>query len=295
MAHLLKSDRCASCDQIISGRKYYIHHPALCAFFHRDGADQALKDGSLKLAAGIVETTVGAGVLAVGAGRLAVVGKIGSVTGKAIGGALAGVGVVASVFEIVDAAKEEAPPLTPCKICGKPEVEHPGCILVCRRCNVECNSWRDADPRKYCYEVCARCYNLEVCMKCLVKKGTRRLHSSATKIKVHNSLTTHLYGTCQAARITGSSLTIAGTAASFVPVIGWVVGPALIAGGVGTTIGASVAAKPIVKIKCGYCAKEEEQEAFFKDGCQEWCTACGVKSSDTSKYCLVLCDACEQE
>ena len=297
MAHLLKTDKCATCNEVISGRKYHIHHPALCAFFHRDGADQALKDDRLKLAAGIIQTTVGGGVLAVGAGRLAIVGKIGNLTGKAIGGALAGVGVVASVYEIVDAATEEAPPLAPCKSCGRPEVEHPGCILICRRCNVECNSWRDADSGHYCYEVCARCYNLEVCMKCMVRKATRRMHSSATKIKVHNSLTTVLYGTCKAARITGSSLTIAGTAVAFIPVVGWIAGPALIAGGVGTSIGAGIAAEPVVKVKCGCCAKEDEQEAFFgsEDGCQEWCTACGVRSSDRSKYCLVLCDTCEQE
>ena len=294
MAHLLKSDVCGYCQQDIVGRKYYIHIPALCAFYHNDVADQVRKNSDTNLAKGIIETTVGGGALAVGAGRLATVGKVGAVTGKVIGGALSVVGGVVSVIEIVDAATEKPPELSACKRCGKPEIENPGCTLVCGRCGVECNSWKDADAKNHCLQVCSGCYNLEKCMKCMKTQGTRKLHTSPSKITVHRSLSTRMYGTCKDARITGSSLTLAGTAVCFIPVVGWALGPALIAGGVGTSIGASVAAKPIVKIHCGHCSKEEEQDTFFGSGCEEWCATCGVKSSDTSKCCLVLCDSCEQ-
>ena len=47
-------------------------------------------------------------MLPVSAGRLAIVGKIGNVADKCIGGALAGLGVITSVIDIVDAATEEA-------------------------------------------------------------------------------------------------------------------------------------------------------------------------------------------
>lgn len=136
---------------------------------------------------------------------------------------------------------------------------------------------------------------MEKCLKCTKNKGTRVMHNSASKIKVHRSLSTQLYGTCKEARITGSSLTLAGTAVSFIPVVGWIAGPALIAGGVGTSIGASVAAKPTVKVKCGACSKEEDPQTFFESGCEEWCKSCGVQSYDTSRSCLVLCNTCEQE
>ena len=233
--------------------------------------------------------------LAVGAGRLATVGKIGANTTKALGGAFVGLGAVVSVIDIVDAATEKAPPLPPCKRCGKPEAENPGCILVCGRCGIECISWRDADSKNHCYQVCEECYNLKLCMQCMTKTATRKMHTNASIIKVHHSLSTQLHGTCKEARITGSSLTLAGTAAMFIPVVGWLAGPALIAGGVGTSIGAGVASKPVVKIKCGQCSVEEEAEDFFQSGCQEWCATCRVRSSDTSKCCLVLCDSCKQE
>lgn len=67
-------------------------------------------------------------------------------------------------------------------------------------------------------------------MKCNSAPATRKLHQSASKSRIHRRLSTHLYGTCKASRITGSSLTLAGTVAAFIPVAGWIVGPALIAG-----------------------------------------------------------------
>ena len=295
MEHLLKSNVCGGCRKTITGRIYYIHLPALCSYYHKDTADQVRKNRDLKLATGILETTVGGGALAVGAGRLATVGKVGSVTSKCIGGALGVVGGVVSIIDIVDASTEKAPPLASCKRCEKPEAEIPGCTLVCSRCGVECNNWRDANSKDHCVQVCSDCFSTEWCMVCTKKRGTRRLHTSATKIKVHRSLSTRLYGTCKEARITGSSLTLAGTAVSFIPVVGWIAGPAMIAGGVGTSIGASVAAKPTVKVKCGSCSKEDDPDTFFESGCEEWCATCCVRSYNTSKYCLVLCSTCEQK
>ena len=67
-------------------------------------------------------------------------------------------------------------------------------------------------------------------MKCNAAPATRKLHQAASRMKIHRRLSTHLYGTCQAGRITGSSLTIAGSVVSFIPVVGWFAGPALIAG-----------------------------------------------------------------
>ena len=82
--------------------------------------------------AGILSTTVGGGTLAVGAGRLAVVGKVGQVTTKCIGGALAALCVVTSAIDIVDASTEHAPELPKCKRCNKAEADEPGCLLVCQ-------------------------------------------------------------------------------------------------------------------------------------------------------------------
>ena len=133
-------------------------------------------------------------------------------------------------------------------------------------------------------------------MKCMVKPVSKQLHTNASKVKVHRSLSTVLEGTEKAARITGSSLSLAGTAALFIPVVGWIAGPTLIAAGVGTSVGAAIDAKPVVKIKCGACSAVDEPEAFMKSGCEEWCMTCGVRTSaTTSKCCLVLCDTCEQE
>ena len=184
----------------------------------------------LHLANGILSASVGGGTLAVGAGRLATVGKIGKVTGKCLGGALAALGVVTSVIDIVDAATEKAPDLPKCNRCGKAEGERPGCILVCQTCGVECNDWKDANAEHHCYKVCEDCYSCRVCMKCNAKPATRKLHQNSSKMTIHRGLSTRLYGTNKAGRITGSSLTIAGSAVAPIPVIGWFVGLALIAG-----------------------------------------------------------------
>lgn len=295
MAHLFKTDDCGYCNRIISGEKHYIHHPALCSLYHNDSADQMKRNRDLRLAAGIMQVSVGGGALAISAGRLATVGKIGAQTSKALGGAMVGLGAIISVVDIVDAATEKAPPLPPCKRCGKPEAENPGCILICIRCGVECSSWRDADSRNHCFQVCNECYNLKWCMKCMIKPVTKKTHTNASKITVHRSLSTELYGTCKDARITGSSLSLAGTAALFIPVVGWIAGPTLLAAGAGTSIGAGFAAKPVVKIKCGRCSAVDEPEKFLESGCEEWCATCGVLFSDASKCCLVLCDTCKQE
>ena len=230
MAHLLKKNRCSSCKGSLQGGTYYIHHPVLCSYYHSDVADQIRKNRDLHLATGILNATVGGGTLAVSAGRLAVVGKIGSVTGKCIGGALAGVGVITSVIDIVDAATEEAPALPKCKNCGQAEAEKPGCILVCQGCGVKCNDWRDASAEHHCYEVCEDCYSCHVCMKCNKARASRKEHQNDSKMRIHRLLSTHLYGTQKAGRITGASLSIAGTAACFIPVVGWIAGPSLIAG-----------------------------------------------------------------
>ena len=131
---------------------------------------------------------------------------------------------------IVDAATEEAPELPKCKRCGRAEAEQPGCILVCRACGVECNDWRDASPKHHCFKVCEDCYSCRVCMKCNKAPASRKEHQNSSKMRIHRRLSTHLYGTQKAGRITGSSLTIAGTVGCAVPVVGWAVGPALITG-----------------------------------------------------------------
>ena len=74
-------------------------------------ADQIKRNRDLTLATGILNATVGGGALAVSAGRLAIVGKIGNVAGKCIGGALVDLSVITSVTDIVDAATEEVPRL----------------------------------------------------------------------------------------------------------------------------------------------------------------------------------------
>ena len=63
MAHLFKSDDCGYCKKPIRSQKYYIHHPALCVFLHNDSADQIKQNRDLKLATGILETTVSGGAL----------------------------------------------------------------------------------------------------------------------------------------------------------------------------------------------------------------------------------------
>ena len=229
-AHLLDRNICGCCSKSIGERAYYIHQPAFCLYHHSDVADQVKSNRDLSLAKGILSATVGGGVLAVRAGRLAIVGEIGNVTGKCIGGALAGLGVITSVIDIVDAATEEAPELPKCKRCGRAEAEQPGCILVCRACGVECNDWRDASPKHHCFKVCEDCYSCRVCMKCNKAPASRKEHQNSSKMRIHRRLSTHLYGTQKAGRITGSSLTIAGTVGCAVPVVGWAVGPALITG-----------------------------------------------------------------
>ena len=76
---------------------------------------------------------MGGGTLAVGAGRLALVGKVGQVTSKCIGGALVGLAVFTSVIDIVDASTEKAPELPKCVNCSDAEAEQPGCLLICQR------------------------------------------------------------------------------------------------------------------------------------------------------------------
>ena len=193
-------------------------------------ADQVKRNRDLTLATGILNATVGGGTLAVSAARLAIVGKIGKVTGKCIGGAMAGLSVVTSVIDIVDAATEKAPELPKCKRCGHSEAEQPGCILVSRGCGVECNEWRDASPKHHCFKVCEDCYSCRVCMKSHKAPASRKEHQNSSKMRIHRCLSTHLDGTKKAGRITGSSLTIAGTFACAVPVVGWFLGPALIVG-----------------------------------------------------------------
>ena len=63
---------------------------------------------------------------------------------KCISGALAGLGVITSVIDNVDAATQEAPELPKCEHCGHAEAEQPGCILICKGYAVESNDWRDA-------------------------------------------------------------------------------------------------------------------------------------------------------
>lgn len=300
-AHLLVIDRnCQVCKRQIpiGAKKCYIHLPLLCGRYHSDLADQVMKNRDLNLSKSIISTSVGGGVLVAGAGRLAAVGKIGAATGKVLGGALGALSVVTGIIEIVDAATEEAPPLPPCKKCDMGELELPGCILVCENCGiVNGESWRSGDKKNHCCQVCESCWDMTTCMKCNKVPATRRLHRKDSQGKIHRELSTHLQGTHKAGRITGSSLSIAGTGALFVPVIGWVVGPVLIASGVTTSIASSASAKPYVTIKCGKCQEErkmEERESFLKNGCETWCMTCGVRSYDTTTCCLVLCDSCEE-
>ena len=235
MAHLLEKNTCNCCDQWIDKRAYYIHHPARCRYYHSDEADQQKGNRDFTLATGILDLDnrvgkVGDGTLPLSAASLVIVSKIGIVTGKKILGAMEGLSVATSVMDMVDAATEKAPELPKCKRCGHSEAEQPGCILVCRRCRVECNDWRDASPKHHCLKVCEDCYRCRVCMKCHKAPASRKEHKNCSKIRIHRRLSTHLDGTKKAGRITVSSLTIAGTFACAVPVVGWFLGPALIVG-----------------------------------------------------------------
>ena len=302
MAHLLASDQCVQCQRpIASGKEgYYIHLPFLCYRYHSDLAEKAMKNRDLNLSKSIISTSLGGGVLAVGAGRLATVGKIGTLTSKALGGVLGVLGIVTGIIEIVDAATESAPPLPSCEECGDSELDLPGCMVICQSCGVDCKgSWKNADERTNCCQVCEACFRMTTCMKCNKAPATRRLHHGQSQQRLHRDLSTHLYGTHKGGRITGASLAMAGTPALFIPVVGWAVGAALIVGGAATSVTSSATAKPYVNIRCGKCHAEknaEEIETFMKSGCEKWCMTCGVESSDTSDVCcLVLCDNCDEE
>ena len=95
---------------------------------------------------------------------------------------------------------------------------------------MECNDWRDASPKHHCFKVCEDCYSCSVCMKCNKAPASRKKHQNSSKRRIHRRLSTHLQGTQKADRITGSSLTIARRHRSCtITVVGWFLGPALIA------------------------------------------------------------------
>ena len=296
MAHLLVSDDCALCKrQLNPGAKHYIHLPQICSWYHSDLADQVAKNHDLTLAQNIIKTSVGGCVFAVAMGRLAYAGKIGRMTGSVLGGLLSDLCFVTGIIDIVLTAKESAPPLPACKKggCGEHELTLPGCILMCGSCGVDCKgSWRNADSDKNCCQVCEICWSMTVCMKCKEADATRRLHIKSSVKKVHRKLGTQLYGTNKGDRIAGSTMALAG---AFIPILGW----GLIAGGITHNIIASATAKPYTTIKCESCQREEKTEekeklgSFLDNGCEEWCMTCGVRSTDTSTCCLVLCDDCE--
>lgn len=289
---------CCSCFGARNKKRRYIHIPNACVSYHYDTAKTAMQFRDLELTRHIAEATIGGGVLAVRAGRLAVVGKVGTLTSKALGGAMAGLGVITGVIDIVEAVNEKPPPLPLCTRCGKPEMEQPGCTLVCMNCGVECTSWRDGTKSKHCAKVCDACWNLSKCMQCGTAPAIRWVHNNACKVRVHRSLETKLYGTNKEGRILGGALGVAGAAAFFVPGVGWVVGAALAAGGVAANIAASANADPVVKINCGECGDEsEDHEIFLQGGCEDWCRTCSApwSSISRSKCCMALCSTCEQD
>ena len=70
----------------------------------------------------------------------------------------------------------------------------------------------------------------------------------------------------------------------------------LFLGGLGTSVGSTVAAKPVVKIRCGECSLEDIPKHFDESaGCQDWCATCGDRTNNVSKYCLALCNHCQQD
>eukprot|EP00118_Oscarella_pearsei_P027673 m.311276 g.311276 ORF g.311276 m.311276 type:complete len:329 (+) comp63907_c0_seq1:191-1177(+) len=325
MAHLITWE-CAFCGCSISAKSAkYIHDVSECERTHDESLALASLQEKLAKAGTVISRThevaelsvsvlkvagktsvkVGKKLAQTGGKTAAKVGskaiklggkaaKAGKLATKGLGRIAPVIGVALDVMDIVGAAKEEAPPLPVCKLCGIPDIQQLGCRVVCGRCGVACSSYTEGSKSAHCCMVCQSCYDFQTCMVCR-EPAIIRKHRADFKVKVHRPLETRLYDTHKAGNITGSSLSIAGTAASFIPVIGWIVGPALIVSGMTTNIVSSATAKNTVKVICTSCNKTDPEPSESESGCQEWCYLCNVPWDNTSKWCLSLCDTCTEE